>query len=341
MNTRGELSRNVFLGRLYSEDPDAHAMLRRSKRSSIGSWGCGSVCKVYGCSFGLTQRCGRDVEALLRQGAQNNWMPEPDAVVVPSEEEIQGLVAEQIGKMNGRASPGFDCMAAPLIKYAAVVPAGWCVASNKIPDTQFGFYPGRNTLQPIYSLRHLQHAARTIKPGRSSWLHTAFIDFKQAYDTIPRQALWQHLQRTCMPTSFLSIIKNTYNDDEYILKDGEKTARVNPNTGAKQGCLLSPMLFSLYVNDIDESAEGMQGAVTGTAEYHVMHMLYADDLTEMTNDPVALQAMLNRLHAYAQRKHLIINTAKSEVVHFTWEICLSSVLGGCHWHTRSLLSILA
>eukprot|EP00983_Pelagomonas_calceolata_P004304 140108-Pelagomonas_calceolata.AAC.1 len=36
----------------------------------------------------------------------------------------------------------------------------------------------------------------------------------------------------------------------------------------------------------------------------------------MANDPVALQAKLNRLHVYAQRKHLIINTAKSEVVHF-------------------------
>eukprot|EP00983_Pelagomonas_calceolata_P025318 794374-Pelagomonas_calceolata.AAC.1 len=31
--------------------------------------------------------------------------PEPDIVVVPSEEEMQGLVDKQIGKMNGRASP--------------------------------------------------------------------------------------------------------------------------------------------------------------------------------------------------------------------------------------------
>jgi len=37
-------------------------------------------------------------------------------------------------------------------------------------------------------------------------MHTAFIDFKQAYDTIPRQDLWQHLQRKRMPASFLSII---------------------------------------------------------------------------------------------------------------------------------------
>eukprot|EP00983_Pelagomonas_calceolata_P015797 500993-Pelagomonas_calceolata.AAC.1 len=64
---------------------------------------------------------GRDVEALLRQGTQDNWMSEPDAVVVPSEEEMRGLVAKQIEKMNGRASPGFDCVAVPFIKYAAMV----------------------------------------------------------------------------------------------------------------------------------------------------------------------------------------------------------------------------
>eukprot|EP00983_Pelagomonas_calceolata_P026476 831334-Pelagomonas_calceolata.AAC.1 len=48
-------------------------------------------------------------------------MPEPDSVALPSEEEMQGLVAEQVGKMNGRASLGFDCVAAPFIKYAVVV----------------------------------------------------------------------------------------------------------------------------------------------------------------------------------------------------------------------------
>jgi len=59
-----------------------------------------------------------------------------------------------------------------------------------------------------------------------------------------------------------------------------------------------------------------RGAVTGMPGLCVTHMLYADDLTLTANDHNALQKMLDRLHVYAQRKHLIINTAKSEVVHF-------------------------
>jgi len=45
-------------------------------------------------------------------------------------------------------------------------------------------------------------------------------------------------------------------------------------------------------------------------------MLYADDLTLLGNAPDAMQTMLNRLVVYAHSKHLTINTAKSEVVHF-------------------------
>jgi len=62
-------------------------------------------------------------------------------------------------------------------------------------------------------------------------------------------------------------------------------------------------------------AEGVQGAVTGSEDVRVTHMLYADDRTLQANAPDAMQTMLSRLGVYARSKHL--NTAKSEVVHFT------------------------
>ncbi len=79
---------------------------------------------------------------------------------------------------------------------------------------------------------------------------------------------------------------------------------------------MSPLLLSLYINDIGTIAEGVQGAVTGIEDVRITHMLYADDLTLLANAPDALQTMLNRLVVYARTKHLTINTAKAEVVHF-------------------------
>ena len=62
-------------------------------------------------------------KVLLQQGAQNDWMLAPDTIDPPSSDTMLALVcvAEQIGKMNGHASPGFDCVAAFFIKNAVVV----------------------------------------------------------------------------------------------------------------------------------------------------------------------------------------------------------------------------
>jgi len=49
---------------------------------------------------------------------------------------------------------------------------------------------------------------------------------------------------------------------------------------------------------------------------HVSHMLYADDLTLLTNKLRDMQIILGRLVVYARNKHRIVNTSKSELVHF-------------------------
>ncbi len=63
-------------------------------------------------------------------------------------------------------------------------------------------------------------------------------------------------------------------------------------------------------------AEGVHGAVTGSEDEWVTHMLYADDLTLLANAPDAMHTMLNRLVVYTHSKHLTIIPAKSEVVRF-------------------------
>jgi len=61
-----------------------------------------------------------------------------------------------------------------------------------------------------------------------------------------------------MPHHLLSILQDLYYTDEYTLLDGDKLVC---SQSVKQGCPLSPLLFSIYLNDVDSLAEGVQGLV--------------------------------------------------------------------------------
>ena len=194
----------------------------------------------------------------------------------------------------------------------------WCVDNHRIPDAQFGFYPGRNTLQPIFILRHLIHAGHR-RAGKHRQVYAAFIDSTQAYDTVDRTRLWEHLKQENVPDFLLRIFRDMYDGDTYELVDGDKrTGHISPARGVKQGCPLSPLLFALYVNDVSKVFTADMGALAGCTEdaIRVSHLMYADDLTLISNCSLKLQVMLDKLSSYAAKKGLTVNVRKSQVVVF-------------------------
>ena len=205
--------------------------------------------------------------------------------------------------------------------YANVLRAyltGWCLEHNVLPDTQFGFIPGRSTQQPMFILRHIVHAQRGAVQAKHRKVFTAFIDFKQAYDHIPRTALWHHLRdHVRLPHTLLQAVQGLYSDDSYVLVDGTvRCSAVHANKGVKQGCPLSPLLFALYVNDIGSCWQHAQDGVIKVGEVPATHVMYADDLTLLSCTETGLQHLVACLEPYALRKHLTVNVGKSQVMVF-------------------------
>ena len=141
----------------------------------------------------------------------------------------------------------------------------WAEYKGCLPQSQFGFVPGRSTLQAAFSLRH---CVETAKANRHQ-LFSVFLDFQAAYDIVDRRLLFEHLHGLGMPEQLLALIRHVYQGDVYVLVDGDKQARVESKRGVKQGCPMSPTLFALYISDLPQAIrqhDHEQGARTGLAD---------------------------------------------------------------------------
>ncbi|GFH10475.1 uncharacterized protein HaLaN_05793 [Haematococcus lacustris] len=182
---------------------------------------------------------------------------------------------------------GVATCTAPVGATCSPLPAGhvltaWCMTHKVLPAEQFGFIPGRSTMQPMFILRHLVHAQKASIDAKHRKLFTAFIDFKQAYDHIPRLQLWEHLRVGVKLSQPLLACRERLWPPPH--------PPVTPDQGVKQGCPISPLLFALYVHDISKEFLGPVDAVRvqGTP---VTHFMYADDLTLVSTSPHGLQRL--------------------------------------------------
>ena len=112
---------------------------------------------------------------------------------------------------------------------------------------QYGFRSERSTTDCVFLIlaviREERQNHRTIS--------IAFCDLAKAYDSVWRELLYNKLSRIGFGGRVVSLIRSMYyNDNIRLLLPGWLSDPLWFTKGVKQGCLLSPMLFALYVSGL-------------------------------------------------------------------------------------------
>ena len=190
----------------------------------------------------------------------------------------------------------------------------FCTEKNTIPNNQIGFKKGSRPTDHILTLKTLIEKYAT---GSKRYLYSCFVDFKSAFDTVPRDALMYKLLRADIGGSFLKTIQSLYKPEgvKFSVKTNRASKPFSSSIGVKQGCILSPLLFNLYTRDIpdifNESCDPV--ALNGTI---LNCLMYADDLVLLSQSAKGLQNCLNSLEAFCKEWGLRINIQKTKVMIF-------------------------
>ncbi|KAL1123019.1 hypothetical protein AAG570_002107, partial [Ranatra chinensis] len=123
-----------------------------------------------------------------------------------------------------------------------------------------------------------------------------FVDFASAFDEVDSATLLFILGKVGVPTKCINILKSLYSHTSarvWTYLGLSQPFGIEPEV--KQVSGLSPLLFSLYINDIVDS---LGGGVKINGK-RISALLYADDLVLLEVHPSVLQkVMINRLEEY-------------------------------------------
>ena len=93
--------------------------------------------------------------------------------------------------------------------------------------------------------------APTTHQQSPSSVYLCFVDFQKAYDRVPHEALLAKLRYYGVTGRTYSFIETLYSRSVMQIRVGESLSEpVELKRGLRQGCPMSPILFSIYINDI-------------------------------------------------------------------------------------------
>jgi len=192
----------------------------------------------------------------------------------------------------------------------------WLETNSKIHESQAGFRRGYTTSDHVFTLYSVTHKYLS---KRGHKLYVAFIDLRKAFDSVSRNTLIGALCRAGVSLNFIRAIQAIYTSVMSCVRANNNISDMfECPKGLRQGCVLSPTLFSVIINEVAVrvSIQGRHGVQLVPGMIELLIMLFADDIALLSCSPIGLQNQLNLLHNMCQELDLNINTDKTKVMVF-------------------------
>jgi len=166
-------------------------------------------------------------------------------------------------------------------------------------DAQYGFKKGvgcRNAIHTVHTIVN-----KMIEGGNT--VNICAIDLSKAFDKVNHKGLFTKLMKRHIPTELLELLENWLSVSSACVKWVDSWSRVFMiSSGVRQGSVLSPFLFAVYVDDIGKLQDSRVGKFI---------VLYADDILLLAPSVTALQELFTACEHKIDATDMSINVKKS------------------------------
>ena len=180
-------------------------------------------------------------------------------------------------------------------------------------DNQFGFKQKHSTDLCIYTVKSIIQYYNYY----NSPVYTCFLDASKAFDRINHWTMFKQLILRDVPVILIRILCFWYRSQQLCILWGKtRSSFFTISNGVRQGGILSPKLFSVYMDDLSKLliSSGIGCFIDNVCFNHVF---YADDLCLMAPCAIALQELLHICHNYSISVDVNFNALKSFCIAFT------------------------
>ena len=141
---------------------------------------------------------------------------------------------------------------------------------------QAGFWKGKSCIVHILELCLILELTREW----DSSLYVVFVDLENAFDILSRLSLWKILRHHGIQQKLVKIIQALYeNIERRVIHNNQVTERFSVDIGVKQGCILSPVLFSMTVDWLMRTVtHGRRQGIRWTLVTVLEDLDYSDDI---------------------------------------------------------------
>ena len=180
----------------------------------------------------------------------------------------------------------------------------------KTCDLQFGFISKHSTTQCTFVLQEIIDLYVRLK----SPVYVMLLDASKAFDRIEYVKLFRILQKRGLCPSIIRLLLNIYTNQKLTVKwKSTYSDFFKCNNGVKQGGVISPILFCIYMDDLLNRLQMSKiGCFLGNR--YAGAVCYADDLTLIAPSRNACKQMLQICESYAKEYHVKYNATKSVMI---------------------------